>query len=158
MKVFLEDGVIFQEPNAGDAGYDLRSKVDMVLPANQVLSKFSPKTGVSKLEVGILTIEVPTGVYLEIPSGYVGIVKDKSSRGLQSLKVNAGVIDSTFRGEIIIEIANHSTKDIMIMRGEKVAQLLIVPCITPVIEVVENLSDLTETLRGKQGFGSTGLI
>lgn len=97
---------------------------------------------------------ITTGIQMAIPESYVGLIWDKSGRALNDgLKTMAGVIDSGYRGEIIIVILNTSNKPIEIKPGTKIAQMLIQKIEQPEIEEVASLD---ETLRGDGGFGSTG--
>ena len=102
------------------------------------------------------TVFIPTGLSMEIPFGYVGLIYARSGlackRGLAPAN-KVGVIDSDYRGEFIVVLHNHSTEPQMIVNGERVAQLLITPVITPCYTLVDELS---ETQRGGGGFGSTG--
>jgi dUTP pyrophosphatase len=96
---------------------------------------------------------IATGIQVEIPAGYVGLVWDKSGISLNGVHRLAGVIDAGYRGEVKVVMANLGGKDFSIEMGMKIAQLLI----QPVVEVaVVNADDLEETPRGKNGFGSTG--
>ena len=99
---------------------------------------------------------IHTGVAMEIPAGYVGLVCARSGlaskRGLAPAN-KVGVIDSDYRGEIIVALHNHSDADQSIADGERVAQLVIVPYLAADLQEVETLSD---TERGAGGFGSTG--
>ena len=98
--------------------------------------------------------KVSTGIAMEIPDGYVGLVWDKSGLSINyGLKTLGGVIDAGYRGEIIIGIANLSSEDYTIEKGHKVAQLLIQKIEAPVIEETKELSD---SHRGEKGLGSTG--
>lgn len=98
---------------------------------------------------------VRTGVAMKVPEGYVGLVWDKSGRAVkEGLTTMAGVIDSGYRGEVQIVILNTSTEAITIEAGQKVAQILIQPVICAMIQEVSQLDD---TSRGDNGFGSTGL-
>jgi dUTP pyrophosphatase len=98
---------------------------------------------------------VNTGVKVEIPEGYFGILCPRSSIGKRGLSLvnTIGIIDSDYRGDIILNLKNNGISGVTLNRGDRVAQLLIVPYISPEIEVVEELS---ETVRGTGGFGSTG--
>jgi len=98
---------------------------------------------------------VPTGISMAIPSGYVGLIWDKSGMAAKfGLKTMAGVIDAGYRGEVKIVMHNLSAVDYTVKAGEKIAQMLIQPVVQmPLVEV----EDLDATLRGKGGFGSTGL-
>ena len=100
--------------------------------------------------------KMPTGFSLEIPKNYVGIVAARSSLGFKydcTLSNSIGVIDSDYRGEVGIKIFNHSKKPLVIQPGERVCQLMIIPCLIP--EYIQ-VDELDETERGTGGFGSTG--
>ena len=102
------------------------------------------------------TVFIPTGLAMEIPAGYVGLVYARSSLGAKRGLAPAnkvGVIDSDYRGEISVVLHNHGKADQAIAPGERIAQLVITPVITPIYEEAEELSD---TNRGAGGFGSTG--
>lgn len=98
--------------------------------------------------------KVRTGIAMEIPDGYVGLIWDKSGISFnQGLKVMGGVIDSGYRGEILISLLNTSAEEQVIETGNKIAQMLVQKfedC-----ELVET-SEISETPRGADGFGSTG--
>lgn len=103
-----------------------------------------------------VTFLIHTGIAVEIPNGMVGLVYARS--GLSTKKGLApankvGVIDSDYRGEIMISLYNQSDEPQTISNGERIAQLVITPYITASFEETEELSD---TKRGKGGFGSTG--
>lgn len=99
---------------------------------------------------------IPTGVAMEIPQGYVGLVYARSGiackRGLAPAN-KVGVIDSDYRGEILVALHNHSAETQRIERGERIAQLVIAPYLT--VQFTE-ADTLEETARGAGGFGSTG--
>lgn len=102
------------------------------------------------------TVLIHTGIAMEIPAGYVGLVYARS--GLASKKGLApankvGVIDADYRGEIMVALHNHGTQTQSVEPGERIAQLVIAPYITGVFHQVDELSD---TVRGDGGFGSTG--
>lgn len=97
---------------------------------------------------------VSTGIALAIPPSYVGLVWDKSGIATKyGLKTMAGVIDSGYRGELKILIHNLSTQPYSVIKGTKIAQLLIQP--VEQREIME-VDELDETERGEGGFGSTG--
>ena len=110
-----------------------------------------------KVEVGPgQSVMIPTGIAMEIPKGYAGLVFARSSMGAKRGLAPAnkvGVIDSDYRGEIRVVLHNHSGEPQSVEPGERVAQLLIVPVFTPGFQEAEILSD---TSRGAGGFGSTG--
>ena len=99
---------------------------------------------------------IHTGIAMEIPEGLVGLIYARSGlaskRGLAPAN-KVGVIDSDYRGEFMIVLHNHGSQAQTIENGERVAQMVITPVLTPVYEVVEELED---TARGQGGFGSTG--
>lgn len=99
---------------------------------------------------------VKTGIAISIPHGWSAIVKEKSGRSTNNkLTVGACVIDSGYRGEILIHLFNNGDIPFTYKAGEKIAQLVVVPVWTGYPEVVD---ELDETPRGEGRFGSTGLI
>lgn len=102
------------------------------------------------------TVMIKTGIAAELPEGYAGLVFARSGlackRGLAPAN-KVGVIDSDYRGEIIVALHNHSQSAQTVGRGERVAQLVIVPYLR--VEF-EEAGELDETKRGCGGFGSTG--
>ena len=102
------------------------------------------------------TVFIPTGLAMEIPSGCAGLIYARSSMGTKRGLAPAnkvGVIDSDYRGEVMVALHNHSQDDQTVQPGERVAQLVITPVFTPGFEETD---DLTDTVRGIGGFGSTG--
>lgn len=102
------------------------------------------------------TVLIPTGLAMELPTGYVGLIFARSSMGVKRDLAPAnkvGVIDSDYRGEFMVALHNHGSQEQRIENGERIAQLVITPVITPGFAEVETLSD---TQRGTGGFGSTG--
>lgn len=99
---------------------------------------------------------VPTGLAMEIPKGYAGLIYARSGlackRGLAPAN-KVGVVDSDYRGEFMVVLHNHGSSTQEISHGERIAQLVITPVITPIYEEV---SELTDTERSAGGFGSTG--
>lgn len=99
---------------------------------------------------------VHTGIAMEIPTGLVGLIYARSGlackKGLAPAN-KVGVIDSDYRGEIMVALHNHSNADITIDAGERVAQMVIAPYI---YAEYEEVADLDDTDRGEGGFGSTG--
>ena len=102
------------------------------------------------------TVLMHTGIAMEIPEGLVGLVYARSGlaskRGLAPANC-VGVIDSDYRGEIMVALHNHSGEPQTIAHGERIAQLVIAPYISAEFIETKNLSD---TDRGQGGFGSTG--
>ena len=102
------------------------------------------------------TKKIPTGIAVEIPMGYAGLVYARSSLGTKRGLAPAnkvGVIDSDYRGEILVFLYNHGSQAQTVESGERNAQLVITPVLAPAFEEVQQLSD---TQRGAGGFGSTG--
>lgn len=94
-----------------------------------------------------------TGVAVAIPPGHVGLVCDRSSMARKGLKTAGGVIDAGYRGEVGVVVWNISREVQSVKRGERVAQMLVIPIATP---APVDAADLGETARGAGGFGSTG--
>ena len=110
-------------------------------------------------EVTILpgqTVFIPTGLSMEIPIGYAGLIYARSGlackRGLAPAN-KVGVVDSDYRGEFMVALHNHGQEAQCVNHGERVAQLVITPVFTPGFTEV---SDLSDTQRASGGFGSTG--
>ena len=102
------------------------------------------------------TAKIPTGLSLEIPEGYAGLIYARSGlsvkRGLAPAN-KVGVIDADYRGEIIVALYNQSSVPQEVAPGERIAQIVI----APVLQVeFEECDDLSDTARGAGGFGSTG--
>ena len=102
------------------------------------------------------SVFVPTGISMEIPRGYAGLIYARSGlackRGLAPAN-KVGVVDSDYRGEFMVVLHNHSNTAQVINHGERIAQLVITPVFTPGFVEVDVLSD---TIRSEGGFGSTG--
>lgn len=101
-------------------------------------------------------MKVNTGIAVEIPKGYFGAVFARSGlatkQGLRPANC-VGVIDADYRGDVMVALYNDSTEPREVQVGDRIAQLVIIPYISPDLEVVSELSD---TNRGDGGFGSTG--
>ena len=102
------------------------------------------------------TVLIPTGLAMEIPVGFAGLIYARSGlsvkRGLAPANM-VGVIDADYRGEFMVALLNHGSESQTVCHGERIAQLVITPVFTPGFLEVEELSD---TVRGEGGFGSTG--
>ena len=123
----------------GDAGADLRSRIDFELePGERAL--------------------VPTGVAIALPEGYVGLVHPRSGLAIKNgiTIVNApGTVDSGYRGELMVTLLNtDKTKSFHVQRGDRIAQLVIQKYEHATFTVVE---ELEQTERGSSGFGSSGI-
>jgi dUTP pyrophosphatase len=102
------------------------------------------------------TVMVPLGFSIEIPEGYAGLIFARSGlatkRGIAPAN-KVGVVDSDYRGECMVSLHNHTENEVTVEGGERVAQLCIVPFLKAEFEEADELS---ETVRGSGGFGSTG--
>ena len=119
------------------AGADLRTLDALTVPAHQ-------------------TVQAHTGIVLELPRGYAGLVYARSGMALKRGIAPAnkvGVIDSDYRGEVMVSLHNHLDEDAHIEAGERIAQLVITPVILPDFVLSDSITD---TARGAGGFGSTG--
>lgn len=140
MKIFVQK----MDPSAklpkyayeGDAGMDLFSFENMEVKAGE-------------------RCLVSTGIKIAVPTGYAGLVWDKSGIATKHhITTIAGVIDSNYRGELKVALTNLGKESYNIKKGEKIAQMLIQPIVSGEIKEVEKLED---TERGESGFGSSGL-
>lgn len=123
----------------GAAGYDLTSVEQKVVSAKS-------------------QCVVDTGVVLEFPSDcYARIAPRSGLAAKNSIDVMAGVIDSTYRGNIKVILFNHGANDFVINVGDRIAQLIFERIYTPELQKVDSLSQLSNTVRGDGGFGSTGV-
>lgn len=120
----------------GDAGADLFADEDAIVHARG-----------QKL--------IRTGVALEIPEGYFGLVRPRSGLATKyGIGINtSGVIDSGYRGEISVTLINHTDANYMVNQGDRIAQILILPVEQATFNIV---SDLSDSVRGSGGYGSTG--
>ena len=139
VKKLRENAVIPTYGSEYAAGADLYACIDEI-------TEFEP--GETRL--------IPTGLAMEIPIGYAGLIYARS--GLASKKGLApankvGVVDADYRGEIMVALHNHSTEKKSIEPKERIAQLVIAPYLTAVFNETDELND---TVRGDGGFGSTG--
>lgn len=125
--------------SSGSAGLDLRAAIEDEL-------ELAPGQ----------RLQVPTGVSLELPSGWEGQVRPRSGLAARhgvTLLNTPGTIDSDYRGEVQVIVVNLGQEAFRLRRGDRIAQLVVAPVSRVVVEEVESLSD---TQRGEGGFGSTG--
>ena len=102
------------------------------------------------------TKKIPTGLAMEIPVGFAGLIYARSGLGTKQGLAPAnkvGVVDSDYRGEFMVFLHNHSAEIRTVSHGDRVAQLVVTPVYTPGFEETD---ELTDTARGAGGFGSTG--
>ena len=133
IKRLTETSTTPTKANSSDAGFDLYSDEDVII-----------KSGESVL--------VSTGVAMAIPENHAGLIWDRASMGVKGIHRFAGVVDSGYRGEVKVCLFN-TGEAYKIVRGDRIAQILIQP--VPNIELRE-VEDLNNTERGIGGFGSSG--
>ncbi|MBI5912857.1 dUTP diphosphatase [Candidatus Azambacteria bacterium] len=130
------EAVIPKYAYTGDAGLDFYSAEELILEAGERRA-------------------IRTGIKMEIPDGYAGLVWDKSGLATKGgITTMAGVIDAGYRGEIKIVLYNISHEAFEITKGMKIAQMVIQKIENPEIEVIDELNGSD---RGEDGFGSTGI-
>jgi len=101
-------------------------------------------------------VKVPTGIALEIPDGFVGMIWDRTGVSFEKgLKILGGVVDSSYRGEVFAIMANISKETVAVMRGDKIAQIIIQPYVKAKVEVADQLA---ESERGDKMLGSSDNI
>ena len=145
MKIMLDEGAKMPtRAHPWDAGLDLYAPVDVTVP-NSMMFPFD------EIRLGSVTID--TGVHMEIPEGYVGFIKSKSGLNVNHGLTAEGVIDAHYTGSIRVKLYNHKQTPYQFKAGDKIAQLVVLPCVMPHLELVDSLD---ETDRGDNGFGSTG--
>lgn len=135
MRVVLDDGAKMPtRAHDTDAGFDLYARERKPIRAGN-------------------SAVFDTGVHIELPSGTVGFLKSKSDLNVNHGLTSEGVIDAGYTGSIRVKLFNHSNKDYIVEKGDKISQLVILPFIAPNLNLADELED---TERGNGGFGSTG--
>ena len=135
IKVQLDEGSRMPtRAHKDDAGFDIYSTEDRIVPPR-----------------GWAVIN--TGVHVQIPRGTVGMLKSKSGLNVKHGITSEGVIDSGYTGSIVVKLYNNSDVLYQVKRGDRISQLVILPVLTPELELVDYLED---TERGSGGFGSSG--
>ena len=135
MKILLEENAIMPtRAHKTDAGLDLYAPDGVFI---------EPRGSVC----------IDTGVHIELPPNTVGFLKSKSGLNTRFGLTSEGVIDEGYTGRIVVCLQNHKSSAYMVNKGDKISQLVILPILTPELEVVDSL---LPTERGDNGFGSTG--
>lgn len=136
MKISLDKGAFIPErKHPTDAGLDLKTPIDFSIEANG-------------------RVFIDTGVHVELPANTVGMIKSRSGLNKNKGVQCEGVVDENYRGAIGIVLYNHSNEPVTFNRGDRIGQLVVLPCVYTDIELVNKLGN---TDRGKDGFGSTGV-
>lgn len=135
LKVMLDTGAKMPtRAHEHDVGFDLYSRENVMI-----------------LERGHHSFD--TGVHVAIPVGYAGMIKSKSGLNVNQNITSDGVIDPDYTGSICVKLYNNGDRAVRIREGQKISQLVIVPVITPELELTDSME---ATERGNNGFGSTG--
>lgn len=136
MNYYLDEGAFAPEyAHDTDAGMDLRTPKTVIVQAHN-------------------SAIIDTGVHLQIPNNYVGFLKSKSGLNVKHGILSEGVIDCGYTGSIVAKLYNNSNTDYVFQKGDKITQLVILPCVTGAL--LEQVESFDETERGDNGFGSTG--
>lgn len=117
-----------------DAGFDIRTPKLTIVPAHS-------------------NAIINSGVHMEIPRGYVGMVKSKSGLNVKHDLTAEGVVDSGYTGNIFVKLYNHGDRDYTFEKGDKITQVVILPIPDVELELTDHFE---ETERGNNGFGSSG--
>ena len=129
------NAIPFSYSREQDAGMDMYALEGTTIPA-----------GTTKI--------IPTGIAVEIPQGYEGLVRGRSGLASKGITAHLGTIDETYRGDVGMIIANHTNADFKVEAGMRLAQFTVKPVYHIQLEEVEELSD---TSRGSNGYGSSGV-
>jgi dUTP pyrophosphatase len=137
IKLLNENAVSPKKANKFDAGYDLSSIEDMIIPANS-------------------RAIVPTGIAVATPiNTYARIAPRSGLAAKHGIDVFAGVVDAGYRGEIKVILFNSSNEDFTIKKGDRIAQLILEMIATPETIITNDLPSIDD--RGEGGFGSSGV-
>ena len=155
IKIKMDKGAI--APTRGhqwDGGMDLYAMEDCIVPPAVITGEsWDADDGTYEcIQLGSLVID--TGIHLEIPEGFYGAVRSRSGLMCKhGITVGDGTIDAHYTGPIKVCLFNNRDTEYCVKAGDKIAQLVIAPCIFPRLELVDKFE---ETDRGDGGFGSTG--
>lgn len=155
-RIVFRDGDIEGWYNAGKPVLKIKLDENAIMPTrahetDAGLDLYTP--GHIYLSAMNSSMIVDTGVHVEIPHGYFGLITSKSGLFFKDGIFTTGTIDEGYTGSIKVKLNNFGFDLKQFSRGEKIAQMVIIPCLTPEIEVVD---ELAKTERGENGFGSTG--
>ena len=129
-----EGGFVPLRAHETDAGLDLRTPVDVTVPAHG-------------------SVVVDTKTHVELPQGCAGLLVSKSGLNVRHGITSTGLIDEGFTGTILVRLYNHSDEDYAFSGGDKVTQLVVFPIRYEAVEIVPEISG---GVRGDAGYGSTG--
>ena len=141
----FEDLPLPSRATAGSAGYDLHAAEAVVLKRNSI------------------PVSMRTGISVELPKGFFGLIVGRSGLAFNRdiLCAHVGTIDNDFRGELRVLLSwssNPFKNDFShhVLRGDRIAQLLVLPCVNMEVREIDNIVPMVATERGTAGFGSTG--
>ena len=136
MKIKLDPGAYpLERAHPTDAGLDIRSPREFLLRPER-------------------SVTIHTGVHVQLPHGTCGLIVAKSGLNVMDNITSTGLIDEGYTGEIVVKLYNHGTGHKIIQKGDKISQLVILPCLYESVEIVD---EITGGPRGENGFGSTGV-
>ena len=136
LRVKLDPGAFPPErAHPTDAGLDIMSPVDFIVRP-----------------MGNVTVR--TGVHIQLPPGTCGLLVSKSGLNVANDITTTGLIDEGYTGEIVVKLYNHGVNHLIVTKGQKITQLVVLPCLYTPVDVVEEISGGE---RGDKGFGSTGI-
>ena len=135
MKIKLDEGAIMPtRAHPTDAGLDLYARETRIVPARE-------------------SVKFDTGVHVELPHNTVGLILSKSGLNVNHDITSEGVIDEGYSGSIVVKLYNNGGYDYKVNKGDKISQLVVMPCLFPDVELVDEIEGLE---RGNNGFGSSG--
>lgn len=135
MKIKLDEGAYMPlRAHETDAGLDLRTPVDVTVPAHG-------------------SVVVDTLTHVELPQGCAGLLVSKSAPNVRDCITSTGLIDEGYTGSIVVRLYNNGGKTVHFMAGSKVTQLVVIPVVYERVELVDSINGGE---RGDAGFGSTG--
>ena len=136
MRIKLDEGAYMPErAHRTDAGLDLRSRESKTVPAHG-------------------SAVFHTGVHVELPEGTCGVLMSKSGLNTNHSITSTGLVDEGYSGEVVVKLYNHSITPYFVEKGDKISQLVVLPCYYGILQLVADFGEETE--RGDKGFGSTG--
>lgn len=135
IKYYSETGLEMTKAHTDDAGFDLRTPVPFTLPSHSYWV-------------------VDTGIHVDIPKGYAGLIVSKSGLNVNHSVQTTGLIDSGYTGSIVVKLYNFGMDDYDFNTGDKISQLMIIPI--PRVKAIKVKPFRKKTERGAKGFGSSG--
>jgi deoxyuridine 5'-triphosphate nucleotidohydrolase len=145
VKLVHPAAILPQKMTAGSAGFDLHAAESVEIPPTHCEPQGSAEIGRAL---------VSTGIVIELPQGTVGRIASRSGLSVKAnIEAGAGWVDCDYRGTVMVELKNFSSKPYQVNEGDRIAQLVILPVVDAEISIV---ADIGQTARGPSGFGSTG--